>query len=206
VYQVFLQAGYVVIAMELADGSLMDVLDVCLTDYDAPVAPDLACHYLSDAAQALDFLNQRRHVLDGRRVSFQHCDIKPSNLLVCGETVKVADYGLASALTNAIEPHSRAGTLEFAAPEVYRGQLSDQTDQYALAVTYCLLRSGQLPFTDSPHRFTTTYNRGQPDLSMLTEAERPIIAKAFSVAPVNRWPTCGEMMAHLQSLFPVNVG
>ena len=30
------------------------------------------------------------------------------------------------------------------------------------------------------------------------------IAKAFSEAPVNRWPTCGEMMAQLRNLFPVN--
>ena len=42
---------------------------------------------------------------------------------------------------------------------------------------------------------------GNPDLSMLSPPERPIIAKALSVSPINRWTSCGEMMANLQELF-----
>jgi serine/threonine protein kinase, bacterial len=205
VYQVFLQAGYVVVAMELADGSLMDVLDIYAADYQTAVQPELACQYLSQAAEALDFLNTRQHVHEGRRVAFQHADVKPSNLLLCGETVKLADFGLSAAMTSGLETHGRAGTLDFAAPEVFRGQLSDKTDQYALAVTYCLLRGGRLPFDNSARRFTPTYSRGQPDLNMLSPPERPIIARALAVPPVRRWPSCGEFMAQLQGLFQVKV-
>ncbi len=200
--QVFLQAGYIVIAMELADGSLSDVLDIYQADFGTGLPPEVACHYLGQAAEALDFLNAYQHVHEGRRVGFQHCDIKPSNLLVCGDMVKLADFGLATPMSTGLEPHGRAGTLDFAAPEVYRGQLSDRTDQYALAVSYCLLRGGRLPFTDSPRRFTPTYNRAHPDLSMLNPAERPIIAKALSISPVQRWTSCGGLLAELQGLIP----
>jgi serine/threonine-protein kinase len=201
VYDVFLQADFLVIAMELADGSMVDLLDAFAADQGTAVQPELACRYLSQAATALDFLNSYQHNHDGRRVAFQHCDVKPSNLLICGDRVKVADFGLSSPMTAALAPHDRAGTLDFAAPEVYSGRLSNRTDQYALAVTYCLLRGGRLPFHNSFGRFTPSYSRGQPDLTMLSPPERPIIAQALDVSPINRWASCGELMARLHDLF-----
>src|SRR5947209_16690599 len=43
-----------------------------------------------------------------------------------------------------------SGTPDYAAPEVFRSRLSNRTDQYALAITYCQLRGGRLPFPDTP--------------------------------------------------------
>jgi serine/threonine protein kinase len=201
VFDVFLQADYLVIAMELADGSLTDLLDAFAADQGTAVEPEMACRYLSQAALALDFLNNCRHDYEGHRVAFQHCDIKPSNLLICGDRVKLADFGLACPMTASSEAHNRAGTLDFAGPEIYRGRLSDRTDQYALAVTYCLLRGGRLPFHNTSGRFTPSYTRGQPDLTMLSPPERPIIAQSLSVNPLNRWTSCGDLMSRLQDLF-----
>jgi serine/threonine-protein kinase len=201
VFQVFLQPEYVVIAMELADGSLLDLLDAYAQEKGTAVKPELACNYISQAAIALDFLNSYQHDHDGRRVALMHCDIKPSNILLCGDSAKIADFGLSAPLSGPLEPHNRAGTLDFAAPEVYRGQLSYRTDQYALAITYCVVRGGRLPFHNPTGRFTQSYERGDPDLSMLSPPERQIIAKALSEAPINRWNSCCEMMAHLQGLF-----
>jgi serine/threonine protein kinase, bacterial len=201
VQEVFLQADFLVIAMELADGSLLDLLEIYKADRGTPVEAGLACQYLSQAALALDFLNSYQHEHEGRRVGFQHCDIKPSNILICGDRVKIADFGLARPMSSALEAHDRVGTLDFAAPEVYRGRISDRTDQYALAVTYCLLRGGKLPFHNATGRFTPSYNRGQPDLTTLPPTERPIIAQALAVAPINRWASCGEMMDRLNDSF-----
>ena len=60
------------------------------------------------------------------------------------KTVKLSDFGLTTSLASREKAHNRAGTPAFAGPEVYLGRVSDRTDQYALAVCYCLLRSGQL--------------------------------------------------------------
>ncbi len=200
VEQVFLVSGYVVIAMELADGSLADVLQIYTTDEGHALPADVACQYLTQAADGLDFLNSPRHAHDGRIVAFQHGDVKPSNMLLCGETIKLADFGLSSAMTYGLERHGRRGTLDFAAPEIFRGQLSDRSDQYALAVSYCVLRGGRMPFDNTPSHFTPSYTRGHPDLTMLSAAERPIVARALSVSPVHRWSNCRELMDRLSEV------
>lgn len=190
--------GYLVVAMELADGSLMDLLEAYHTELQTPIPRDYVCFLLAQAAAGLDFLNKRQHWIGGTTVALQHCDINPGNLLVFGETVKVTDFSLTSVLGTPLRAHHRAGTLDYAAPEVFQGQLSNWTDQYALAVTYCFLRSGRLPFPDSPRSFQRKYLRPAPDLTMLADEERPIIARGLAPTPMDRWPSCGEMIGQLQ--------
>lgn len=195
--QVWCHLGYVVIAMELADGSLHDVLDVQQEQGTPALEGPLVCHYLAQAAAALDFLNARQHMVNGRLVAIQHCDVKPSNLLVFGDRVKVADFGLASWLASSAKNRLPAGTLEYCAPEVLRGRLADQTDQYSLAVTYCALRGGRLPFALVPLALQPVCARPSADLTMLPEAERPIVGRALDPLPSLRWATCGELMSRL---------
>src|SRR5262245_34374696 len=64
---------YIVVAMELADGSLLDLLDLYQSEYHNPLPAVLVAGYLKQAAMALDFLNARRHTFDGRPVGFIHC-------------------------------------------------------------------------------------------------------------------------------------
>jgi hypothetical protein len=80
---------------------------------------------------------------------------------------------------------------------VFQGRVSDRTDQYALAVSYCLLRGGRLPFPDTPRDFAPGYVRPAPDLTMLTPAERPALARALSPVPQDRWPSCSGLLAEL---------
>jgi serine/threonine protein kinase, bacterial len=195
--QVWCHLGYIIIAMELADGSLLDLLDAYLTEFRTPIVAEQVCQYLTEAAEGIDYLNSRTHLLDGRKVSFQHCDVKPSNLLLFGDTVKLADFGLAAPTTSPLKAHRRAGTLSFTAPEVFQGRLSDWTDQYSLGVTYCELRGGRLPFRDTPTTFVKGYTRPMPDLSMLPDLERPIVMRALNPVPQDRWPSCREFIARL---------
>lgn len=195
--RVWADRGYIVVVMELADGSLQEVLAICRRDYGTPILPDYACYYLSQAADALDFLNATKHRVGGNLVGIQHCDVKPSNLLVSGETVKVCDFGLASTLSASLAPHRFAGTLAYAAPEIFQGQLSRWTDQFSLAVTYCELRGGRRPFANIPTRFGTDFVHPEPNLKMLPPDERAIVARALAPHPWDRWKSCGEFMAHL---------
>jgi len=195
--QVWSCSGFIVIGMELADGSLLDLVEICEREFQAPIAPEQACQLLSQVACALDFLNTRQHTIDGERVAFRHCDVKPSNILLRGSQVKLADFSLAVRTAFPLGHYGRVGTLSYVAPEVFQGNLSQTTDQYSLAVTYCQVRGGQFPFADTPVDFTSSYVRPEPDLTMLPPNERPIIARALAPVPQDRWPSCGEMMRRL---------
>jgi serine/threonine protein kinase len=195
--QVWCHLGYVIIGMELAEGSLADLLEVYRTEFGRPMVAEHVLHYLGQIAAALDFLNTRQHLVDGCRVALRHCDVKPSNLLLFGDTAKLADFSVATQTTSEFWYHRRAGTMDYIAPEVFQGRLSERTDQYALAVTYCQLRGNRLPFHDTPSSFQPNYVRPRPDLSMLRPEERPFIARALAPVPLDRWASCAELIKEL---------
>jgi serine/threonine protein kinase len=195
--QVWCHLGYVIIGMELAEGSLADLLEVYRAEFGLAMVAEHVLHYLGPIAAALDFLNTRQHLVDGCRVALRHCDVKPSNLLLFGDTAKLADFSVATQSTSELWYHRRVGTLDYIAPEVFQGRLSERTDQYALAVTYCQLRGNRLPFHDTPTTFQQNYVRPRPDLSMLRPDERPIIARALAPVPLDRWPSCVELIHQL---------
>jgi serine/threonine protein kinase len=199
--RVWCDRGYVVLTMDLADGSLADLDALSQADFGSPLPADVLLDFLAQAADALDFLNARQHVVRGFRVGFQHGDVKPSNLLVFGEQLRLADFGLAAPVMGEGGCYRRAGTSAYAAPEVFRGRLSPRSDQYALAVTYCQLRAGRLPFggsTTSSTRFRLAETRPPADLSMLPRAEQPVLERALAAVPQDRWPSCSEFLARLR--------
>jgi serine/threonine protein kinase len=200
--RIWCHENHIVIAMELADADLDGLYQAHRTEFRTPIAPTQVCVHLTQAAAAIDFLNARQHRIDGRLVSIQHCDIKPGNLLLFGDTVKVSDFGLAMTTAAAKQSFRTQGTPAYAAPEIFQGQVSSHSDQYALAVTYCGLRSGCLPFPDvGDFRKSWPRRRPRADLSMLTPPERPVIDRALSMVPTQRWPSCQEMMAKLTQVF-----
>jgi serine/threonine protein kinase len=202
--QVWSCPGYLAIVMELAEGNLLDLLEVYFAEFNVPIMADHLCFFLSQAALAIDFLNARHHVVGSQRVAYRHGDVKPSNLLVQGRTIKLADFSLAVQTTSPMWYHRRVGTVEYAAPELFQGWLSDRTDQYALAVSYYQLRTGRLPFP-SPPTFDPHYVRPAPDLNYVTPAEQPILARGLGAVPQDRWPSCVEMMERLtRILVPQN--
>src|SRR5437588_271941 len=111
------------------------------------VPPERLLDWLEQAATALDFL--AGVTLPGFNCSskgLQHCDVKPSNLLLVGDVVKVADFGLCAGTSWQTHRNGWKGTPPFAAPELYRGQAAVGTDQYALAITFLKLCCGDRPF------------------------------------------------------------
>ena len=198
--RVWCAGGFLVVAMELADGSLADLLDVYHAELDTALPAGHLLPLLTQVAKALDFLNNCPHLLNGQSVTVQHCDVTATNLLVLGQTVKLSDFGLTTILTARQKIREPAGTPAYAAPEVFQGRLTDRTDQYALGVCYCYLRGGRFPFIDTPADFQIDYFRPAPDLSMLPSAERSPIARALAPVSHDRWPSCGDLVAELQRL------
>jgi formylglycine-generating enzyme required for sulfatase activity len=173
--------GVLVVAMELADRTLADRLSEAMRQGLPGIPRAEALEYLSDAARGIDHLNG---------LGIQHRDVKPKNLLLVGGVVKVADFGLAKLLEKAGGSNTGALTFAYAAPEFFDGRVSPSSDQYSLAVSYCELRGGRLPFTGDRARVMAGHVAQPPDLTMLPGAERPAVAKALAKKPEERWPSC----------------
>jgi formylglycine-generating enzyme required for sulfatase activity len=184
------QEDLLIIAMELADGTLTDRLATAQRQGLLGVPLQELLEYMRDAARGIDHLNA---------IHIQHRDIKPQNLLLVGGGVKVGDFGLAKLLQHTLTGHSGAYTPAYVAPEFLSGHTSSHSDQYALAVSYCQLRGGRLPFEGPITQVLTGHALHPPDLTMLPAAERPAAARALAKEPKERWGSCREFVQALAS-------
>src|SRR5262249_13794952 len=156
-----------VIAMELADRTLWDRFHEAIGQGLPGIPQPESMEYLAEAAKGIDYLNAHRHRLDGREgVAVQHRDIKPQNILLVGNGVKVADFGLARLLEHTVTGHTGSMTVAYAPPEFFQGYTSSQSDQYSLAVTYCYMRGGRLPFAGTTAQVMAGHVMRRPDLTM----------------------------------------
>ncbi len=193
--------GYLIIGMELADRSLFDRFLEARSQGLRGIPRRELLGYLSCAAAGIDYLNGYRHTIEGRpAVGIQHRDLKPENILLFGETAKVADFGMVRLMEASFASHTGTWTLPYAAPEFFRKQTACQSDQYALAVTYCQLRGGRLPFRGSTAEIVGGHMFGAPDLEGLPEPEQQVVARALSKCPEARWPDCRAFIEALRSL------
>lgn len=173
--------GWLIIALELGDRTLHQRLTEARLQKKPGIPLLELLEYMREAAKGIDHLNE---------LGIQHRDIKPQNFLLVGGGLKVADFGLAKILENSFASNSGAMTPGYAAPEFFQGQTSPHSDQYSLAVTYCQLRGGKLPFDGNPMQVMFMHLQEDPDLTMLPAKERPPIARAMAKKPASRWPNC----------------
>jgi serine/threonine protein kinase len=186
--------GFLIVAMELADGTLLGRCNEAIRSGLPGIPEAELLGNMAEAAKGLDFLN-------GQDV--QHRDVKPQNLLLVGGSVKVADFGLAKILEQTRASASGSLTPAYAPPELFTHQVTRWSDQYSLAVSYCQLRGGRLPFSGNPVQLLYAHLHQAPDLSMLpTEAERAAVARALSKTPETRWPNCQTFAAQLAAAEP----
>src|SRR5581483_585034 len=176
--------GQLLIVMELADRSLHDSFVECQSAGLVGIPRDTLLRYIRDAAEALDHMNERH--------GLQHLDIKPRNLFLVSDRVKVADFGLVKHL----ERSGSSGILGavtplYAPPETFTSEISCNSDQYSLAIVYQELLTGQRPFIGKNARqLAQQHMHEAPDLRALPEPERPVLARALEKDPAKRFPSC----------------
>jgi eukaryotic-like serine/threonine-protein kinase len=184
--------GELVIVMELADKNLHDHYVECQSAGLVGVPRDDLLRYLRDAAEALDFMCEKHEL--------QHLDIKPRNLFLVSDRVKVADFGLVKHLERTGGSGLLSGvTPLYAPPETFSGKISQRTDQYSLSIVYQELLTSQRPFAGKNARqLAQQHLHEPPELRPLPEADRGIVARALSKDPSERFPSC---LAFVRALY-----
>src|SRR5439155_26335027 len=190
--QIKVLEGELVIVMELADRSLHDLFVEQQNAGRIGIPRDDLLRYLRDAADALDYMNEKHNL--------QHLDVKPRNLFLQGDRVKVADFGLVKHLERASASGLMgAVTPLYAPPETFTGKISGRSDQYSLAIVYHELLTGTRPFNGKNVRaLAQQHMQEAPDVRALPEAERPVILRALAKDPARRFPNC---LAFIRALY-----
>src|SRR5947209_14836161 len=120
---------------------------------------------MQETAEALDLMNIEYQL--------QHLDIKPQNLFLVHNHVKVADFGLVKDLQGIATKVTGGVTPVYAAPETFDGWVSRFSDQYSLAIVYQELLTGQRPFSaNNVHKLIMQYVQGQPNLASLSAEDQ----------------------------------
>lgn len=184
--------GRLAILTELADMSLEQRAQGCRAQGLPGIPRQELLRYMSDTAEAIDYLVQRHNL--------QHLDIKPANLLILGDHVKVADFGLVKELATRTQNSLVAGmTPTYASPEMFDDSPSSNSDQYSLAIVYQEMLVGARAFPGrTAAQLAKQHTQAQPQLVALPASDRPIVARALAKNPTERYPSCRDFIEALQ--------
>jgi serine/threonine protein kinase len=186
--------GQLIIVMELADKNLWDRFKECRAQGLPGIPREELLAYMEETAEALDLMNNQYQL--------QHLDIKPQNLFLVYQHVKVADFGLVKDLEGMRASVTGGVTPVYAAPETFDGWVSRFSDQYSLGIVYQELLTGQRPFPGTNVRqLVLQHLQGTPNLVSLPSHDQPVIARALAKKPDDRHPSCQDLIRALRRSF-----
>ena len=150
-----------------------------------------------------------------------HRDVKPENVLLVGDHVMVADFGIAKAIVTAHDgaraPDGRAtaltshgvalGTPAYMAPEQAAGEAVDhRADLYSLGVLGYELLAGAPPFTGPTPQHVIAAHFTQPPGSLarlrpaLPAALASLVMRCLEKQPADRWRSAEELLQRLDAV------
>ena len=183
--------GQLIIVMELADRNLWDRFRECRSQGLPGIPRAELLGYMAESAEALDLMSERYQI--------QHLDIKPQNIFLVYNHVKVGDFGLAKMFEGTRGTVTGGVTPVYAAPETFEGYVSRFSDQYSLAIVFQELLTGTRPFDgQTTKRLLMQHIQEPPNLLPLPMTDRHVISRGMAKKPADRWPTCAEMIRALR--------
>jgi serine/threonine-protein kinase len=176
------------IVMEHVSGrTLRDLLDS-----QRRLGAETTAELLGPVADALDHAHHAGVV---------HLDVKPENVLLTSETVKVADFGLVRAAAQRGHGQALAATVHYCAPEVLRGGVVDgRADVYALGVVAWECLTGRPPFEGEPRQVVQQHLGGRvpPPSRVVEGVPEPVddaVARATDPDPTRRYLRASDFAA-----------
>ena len=172
------------LVMEYIAGEPMSTI---LARHPNGVAPELAGQWFQGLAQAIHCLHEHGIV---------HRDLKPGNIFLEDGLIKVGDYGLCKLMAESQNAGMTkdVGTVHYMAPEISTGNYNRQIDIYAAGVLLYEMLTGHVPFEgESAGEILMKHLTTPPDLSRVPKAFVPILEKALTKNPANRYATIQEM-------------
>lgn len=192
--------GFLYYVMPFVDGETLR--DRLIRDGPLPV-PD-AVRILREVADALAYSHAR---------GVAHRDIKPANVLLSGRHAVVTDFGVAKALTAAVdEAHTTVGiavgTPQYMSPEQATADenIDHRTDIYALGILGYEMLTGHPPFqAGSAQAVLAAQVMEAPVNVQLARPELPAplaetIMRCLEKDPANRWQTADDLLARLEMI------
>jgi serine/threonine protein kinase/tetratricopeptide (TPR) repeat protein len=169
----------------------MELLEPALTLTDAGNGEPFSAKIklLAQLLRALAYLHRRGVI---------HRDLKPTNVLCSGGTLKLVDFGLA--VTSRLEGERLAGTLQYFAPELWHGSPpSVRSDLYAVGVIIRQLMAAEV--ADRRHRFAEEFSTVEIGASDVIGGALPELAAA-RMGPTE-WTPHTPLAATLEGIPPV---
>jgi len=192
------------LVMEYVEGV---TLAARLEDGPLPLAP--ALRVAIQIADALDHAHRHGVV---------HADLKPGNIMLARDTVKLLDFGLAklkerdegvpidaTRSERLTEIGSIAGTVPYMAPEQIEGREVDgRTDIFAFGIVLFEMLCGKRPFAgDSRASLMAAIVTAEPPALSSLQPQTPaslewLIRRCLAKDPEDRWQTARDMAAELR--------
>jgi serine/threonine protein kinase len=139
--------------------------------------------------------------------SIYHRDVKPGNIFVRSDGIlKILDFGVARLASSSMTASGFiVGTPDYMSPEQARGaDIDGRSDIFSLGGVFYFMLTGRKPFpaNDLPTLFHQIQDEDPPPLLGADAPEElaAVIMKALAKKRENRYQTCQDLMADLDSL------
>jgi len=184
--------GTYYIAMEVIEGRSLK--ELILTRGPLPIGQAIA--YTLEILDALRFAHRHGII---------HRDVKPHNILIGGERLKVTDFGIARAgASQMTEAGSIMGTAQYLSPEQARGApVTASSDLYSVGIVLYEMLTGKVPFSgDSAIEIAMKHLNELPKPPSKIRPEIPedldhVVLRALAKAPEDRYQTAEEFAEDL---------